>query len=136
MRDVLICARRGNRLNAPENTRAALISAYTAGADVLAMDLELTKDGYVVVMADPRTESLTGQDVEVAQADLQTLRKLDVSATFRPRGSTSFAYRPPGRHQVEIETFPELLDLLPPDVWLLLDLGAAAQDRRGGKLLE
>jgi glycerophosphoryl diester phosphodiesterase len=117
-----LAAYRGNSVHAPENTRAALISGYTAGADALQVQLQLTADGHVVLSQDPTTKRLTGQDMTILDTKLGDLRALDVSKTFVPRGSPGFSYRPPHRKQLEIETLPELLDLLPEDVDLVVEL--------------
>ncbi len=100
----------------------ALISAYTAGAEVLELDVQLTRDGALVVSHDPTTDRLTGEAGTIIEMDVADIRKLDMSKTFQPRGSGEFDYRPPGRHQVEIETLPDLLDQLPRDVDKLIEL--------------
>jgi glycerophosphoryl diester phosphodiesterase len=47
-----VIANRGNRLHAPENTRTALTSAYTSGADGISLDVRLAEDGRLVVSRD------------------------------------------------------------------------------------
>lgn len=100
----------------------ALLSGYTAGADVLQFELQLTADGQLVLSNDETVERLTGQPGRIIEMRLGDLRKLDFGATYLPRGSTKFRYRPPGKGRVEIEAFPTLLDLLPPDIWLMIEL--------------
>lgn len=119
-----VLAHRGNRLHAPENTNMALISAYTAGADVLEFDVQMTKDGELVVSHDPTTERLTGDPRPIIEMDLADLRKLNVAKTFKPRGAHDFSYRPSGRRRDEIERFGPLLDALPRDVEKLIELKA------------
>jgi glycerophosphoryl diester phosphodiesterase len=117
-----VLAHRGNRLHAPENTRIALISAYTAGADALEMDVQLTRDGQLVVSHDPTTERLTGDPRPIIEMDFDELRELSVSRTFEPRGAAAgYRYRPGAKPDV-IERFPALLDLLPRDVPKLVEL--------------
>ena len=111
-----ILAHRGNRLHAPENTKIALVSAYTAGAGALELDVQLTKDGRLVVSHDPSTERLAGQNHAIIETDLAELRKLDVGETFKPRGATEFHYRRPEKPGDQIETFPHLLGELPDEV--------------------
>jgi hypothetical protein len=109
-----ILARRGNRLHAPESTRMALISAYTAGAGALELDVQMTRDGQLVVTHDPA----------VADVDFAELRTRSASASFKPRGAAAgYRYRP-GRKPDVIERFGELLDLLPHDVPKLIGLGS------------
>jgi glycerophosphoryl diester phosphodiesterase len=118
---VRVAAHRGNRLHAPENTRTALLSAYTAGADVLEFDVQLTKDGFLVVSHDGTTDRLTGQAGRILDMTLSEILALDVSKTFKPRGATAFQYCH-GKRRVRMETFPELLDVLPRTMMLLVEL--------------
>lgn len=53
---VLVHGHRGSRGTRPENTLAAFREALRAGADVLELDLAVTKDGVLVVSHDPRLE--------------------------------------------------------------------------------
>jgi glycerophosphoryl diester phosphodiesterase len=114
---VLLVGRRGNPLHAPENTAVSLLSAYTAGADALHFDLRRTLDGALV---------LTAREVE--KQTLAELRRIDWSADFHPRGSPDFKYRQPGRAGVPIETFPEVLDVLPDEVPLLIEVHSGADE--------
>lgn len=116
-----IAAHRGSRLHAPENSRQALISGYTAGADVLEFDLQLTKDGYLVVSHDPTTKRLSGEDRRILESTLADLRALDFSETFQPRGAKDFKYYHSVR-RMPILRFPEILEDLPEAVELLIEL--------------
>jgi glycerophosphoryl diester phosphodiesterase len=117
-----LAAHRGNRLHAPENTRIALISGYTGGADVLEFDLQLTKDGHLVVSHDPTTERLTGSPGRIVDLTSADLRKLDFGETFQPRNSPQFHFYTEPTRLLAIETFPALLEVLPEDVELLIEL--------------
>ena len=117
-----VLAHRGNRLHAPENTRTSLVSAYTAGAGALELDVQLTKDGRLVVSHDPTTERVAGTNHSIIDTDLAELRKLDVGETFRPRGASEFHYRRPEKPGDQIETFPHLLGELPADVPKVVEL--------------
>jgi glycerophosphoryl diester phosphodiesterase len=119
---VRVLAHRGNRLHAPENTRISLISAYTAGAGALELDVQLTKDGRLVVSHDPTTERLTGENHAIIDTELAELRKLDVGETFRPRGASEFHYRRAEKPGDPIETFPHLLGELPSGVPKVVEL--------------
>ncbi|XWN34582.1 MAG: glycerophosphodiester phosphodiesterase family protein [Devosia sp.] len=127
-----IAAHRGTRLHAPENSRQALISAYTAGADVLEFDVQLAKhdpqsttNSRVVVSHDGTTDRLTGESGRILDLTVRELRhtsgKYDFSATFNPFGDTDFHYYRPGR-RLQIEVFEDMLDLLPRDIPLLIEL--------------
>ncbi len=115
-----LAAHRGNRAHAPENHRFALVSAWVAGADVLTLDVRLSKDGALVVAHDPTTERVTGEPGRWRDLNLADLLLKDVSTRFQPRGATNFIYYH-GKKPLAVETLPELLDALPPaELWLEL----------------
>lgn len=127
-----IAADRGNRLHAPENTLTALLSGYTAGADALAFDVQLSADDRAVLCHDTDTLRVTGEPGHVAAMTLAQLRALDFSRTFAPRGGVDFAYYR-GERRMAPETLERALEKLPEDVELLIrlvDPGAAAPARR------
>jgi hypothetical protein len=126
-----IAAHRGNKLHAPENSRLALIAGYTGGAGVLEFDLQLTKDGHLVLLHDGTIDRLTGVAGNITEMTLADLAKVDASRTFQPRHSPGFRFLP-GNRRLKFERFPEILDALPEDVELLIELkpDAAAGGRR------
>ena len=117
-----IAAHRGSRLHAPENSRSALISGYTAGADVIEFDLQLTKDGQLVLSHDPTTDRLTGKPGKILDLTIAELKAFDFSETFQPRNSPTFKYFPPKSRKLSIETFPAILEYFPENVDLLIEL--------------
>ena len=118
-----IAAHRGNRLHAPENSLTALISGYTAGADVLEFDVQMTKDERLVISHDPDIKRLTGQEGLIREMTFHDLKAFNFGATFQPRDSTSFHYYDPAStRKIRLETLPELLEALPEDVELLIEL--------------
>ena len=110
-----------NRLHAPENSRIALLSAFTSGADLLRFTVRLTADGQAVLAAEDDVRAATGVPGRVSAMTLAEVRKLDFSATFMPRGSPGFRYRAAGRAPVRIEPLGDLLDVLPDEVDLPID---------------
>lgn len=120
-----IVAHRGTRLHAPENSRQALISAYTAGADVLEFDVQLTRDDRLVIAHDGMIERLTGETGRILDMTLQELRhtagRYDFSATFNPTDDPEFRYFRTGR-RLQLEILEDLLDLLPRDAEKLIEL--------------
>ena len=54
------CAHRGDSSRFRENTIAAIRSAIDSGADLVEIDVRLSKDGHVVVLHDPTLERLWG----------------------------------------------------------------------------
>lgn len=84
---MLIIAHRGASAAAPENTLAAFREAIRAGADLVEMDLRLSRDREVVVIHDrvlDRTSNGTGPVGEKTRAEL---RELDAGSWFSPRFS-------------------------------------------------
>ncbi|MBD0325836.1 MAG: hypothetical protein ICV68_05360, partial [Pyrinomonadaceae bacterium] len=126
-----VVANRGNKLHAPENTREALLSAYTAGADILEFGVRLTKDGQPVVSSVDDIEGLTGVKGKVSDFNLADIRKLDFGATFSVRNSTAHPWQRESP-EAHIETLGGLLDALPEDVTKLIQAdsseGANSQD--------
>jgi glycerophosphoryl diester phosphodiesterase len=126
-----IAAHRGNRLHAPENSRTALVSAYVAGANVLEFDVQLTQDGALVVSHDGDTKRLTGHEGRIIDQTLAELKQLDWSETFTPRDSPGFQYFTDPRRMLAPLTFPEVLDALPDEVELLLELKHDSSETTG-----
>ena len=63
----LSCAHRGDSSRFRENTITAIRSAIDAGADIVEIDVRLSKDGQVVVLHDPTLERLWGNESPVNQ---------------------------------------------------------------------
>ncbi len=85
----LIIAHRGDSAHRPENTMAAFVSALEMGADILELDVQLTKDGQLAVIHDAtldRTTNGTGAVREIALTDLREL-----SAGYASRFGAAFA---------------------------------------------
>ncbi len=72
-----IGAHRGASARAPENTLAAFQAALDDGADLVELDVHLTRDGGLAVIHDATTERATGVGRVVAETDMETLRGLD-----------------------------------------------------------
>ena len=49
----LVIAHRGDSARRPENTLASFASALEVGAEIVEFDVQLTRDGHVVVLHDP-----------------------------------------------------------------------------------
>ncbi|PRN02986.1 hypothetical protein A0O30_19615 [Pseudomonas sp. LLC-1] len=117
-----LIARRGAARHAPENSLVALLSAYTAGADGLAIEVRCTLDGQLVLAADDDLSRLTGTTVKVSTSTLEDLLALDMSETFRPLASPNFHYYDPtviGR-KLRIATLHSVLTELPLDLDLVI----------------
>jgi glycerophosphoryl diester phosphodiesterase len=72
-------AHRGGSMRMDSNTISAFEHALEAGADILEMDLRLTKDGVPVVFHDPRLPRLHGHERAIADLTLEELREYKVA---------------------------------------------------------
>ena len=73
-----VAAHRGNVAEYPENTMAAYRSAYEIGADMIELDLHMTKDGEIVLIHDgdlARTADVAG---EIRSLTLEEILRADV----------------------------------------------------------
>lgn len=84
-REILRIAHRGASLHAPENTLAAFETAIRQGIDAIEFDVRLTADGVPVVVHDDRLERTTDGRGPVAEASLQSIRRLDAGSWFAAR---------------------------------------------------
>jgi glycerophosphoryl diester phosphodiesterase len=75
---VEIIAHRGASHDAPENTLAAIQLAWQQGADAVEVDVQLSKDGKLVVIHDDNTKRSGGLARKVRSQTLEELRRLDV----------------------------------------------------------
>ncbi|MFG3295254.1 glycerophosphodiester phosphodiesterase family protein [Streptomyces sp. NPDC048179] len=123
-----IAAIGGNALHAPPHTRTALASAYIQGADVLVFDVAVTADGHVVPGSDRGLPRQAGSTASVGELTLTGLRALDLSTTFKPRGSPEFRYRPEGHAPMRVEALDDLLEALPDDVTYVVRVSTGGAD--------
>jgi glycerophosphoryl diester phosphodiesterase len=85
----LIIAHRGDSAHRPENTLAAFASALELGAELIEMDVQLTKDGAVVVIHDPSVDRTTDGRGRLRDLTLREVRKL--SAGYPVHFGSSYA---------------------------------------------
>ena len=106
----LLFAHRGGALLAPENTLEAFAEAVERwGADVLEMDVHLTRDGELVVIHDATVDRTTDGSGPVRSFSLAALQELDAGARFRTAdGGAPFRGR-----GVRIPTFRTVLERFP-----------------------
>src|SRR6185295_11448303 len=72
----LIIAHRGDSAHRPENTLASFASALEVGADLVELDVQLTRDGEVVVIHDVTVDRTTNGSGDVRQMTLAEVRAL------------------------------------------------------------
>lgn len=108
MRPIVI-AHRGASAYAPEHTHAAWELALRMGADYIEQDLQMTRDGVLVVLHDEtldRTARGTGCTGRVATRDWSDIRHCDVGRWFDERPAAT------GDRSFAGELLPALADVL------------------------
>ena len=70
---------------APESTAAAIRAAARAGAQMVEVDVQMTRDGRLVVFHDDRLERTTTGAGRLSHMRYAQLAKLDAGAWFHPR---------------------------------------------------
>lgn len=115
-----IIAHRGASGLAPENTIAGMKLAIEHGCDGIETDLQLTKDGKVVVFHDWSVERTTDGEGQIKDLTFKELSKLDNGSWF----SDEFKGE-------RVATLEELLEVVPESLILNLELKSQAFDSRG-----
>ena len=72
-----VIGHRGARSIAPENTLASIRAAGGCGADLVEVDVRLTKDGFLVVIHDASVDRTTDGSGKVEEMALEEIRALD-----------------------------------------------------------
>ena len=94
---VLNIAHQGGEDEFPSNTLYAFRRALRAGADMLELDIGVTKDGKVIVMHDTTVDGKTNGHGTVASKTLRQIRRLDAAYWFAPRASEHYSHSLPRR---------------------------------------
>jgi glycerophosphoryl diester phosphodiesterase len=90
-------AHQGGEDEFPSNTMYAFRKALRAGADMLELDVGVTKDGQVVVMHDTTVDSKTNGHGTVASKTLRQIKRLDAAYWFAPRAANHYSHNLPRR---------------------------------------
>jgi glycerophosphoryl diester phosphodiesterase len=85
----LIIAHRGDSAHRPENTLASFASALEVGAEVIELDVHLTRDGHAVVIHDPTVDRTTDGTGRIVDHTLAEMRRL--SAGYPSRFASEYA---------------------------------------------
>lgn len=121
MAKTMLVAHRGGAGLAPENTLAAFESGIAQKADLVEMDVHLSKDGQVVVMHDPDLTRTTDGSGNIADKTLAELKQLNDAAKYSGPGSY-------GRQ--EIPTLEEVVKLVNGRVGLQVEIKVKADGSR------
>jgi glycerophosphoryl diester phosphodiesterase len=89
-------AHQGGGLLAPENTVQAFDLGASFHPDALELDVQMTRDGVIVVIHDPTVDRTTNGHGPVAGFALAELERLDAGYHFTPDGGQSFPLRGQG----------------------------------------
>ena len=81
-------AHQGASYEAPGNTLAAFLLAAELGADGIELDVQLTRDGEIVVIHDFTLEATTNGRGRVSDQTLAELKRLDAGSWFDPAFAT------------------------------------------------
>ena len=87
----VVVAEGGYSAIAPANTTNAIDNALDIGADYIELDLQMTKDGQIVVYSEKSLYSSTGRLGSVSEYSLEELENMDLSARF-DGGESSINY--------------------------------------------
>lgn len=82
--DMQITAHRGSTRNAPENTMAAVRQAAKEMADCVEIDVQMTKDGVIVLGNDASLKRVAGVNRAIPNMTLEEIRQLDAGSLFSP----------------------------------------------------
>jgi glycerophosphoryl diester phosphodiesterase len=116
-------AHRGASGRYPENTRLAFTKAIEAGADMIELDCQMTRDGHVVVFHDEQLRRTAGARGAVHKKTLDELKKLDVGR-----------WRKKSFKGERILTLEEALDIFAGRVDLCLEIKSFPESSRGIEL--
>ncbi|MDB3936467.1 glycerophosphodiester phosphodiesterase [Granulosicoccus sp.] len=86
----MLYAHRGSSVLAPENTMPAFELALKYGADIMEIDVRLSRDGHVVVFHDERLDRTTNGRGRVIDSSLAQLQALDAGYRFVDPDGQSF----------------------------------------------
>lgn len=81
----LAVSHRGHSIEYPENTFEAYHKAIELGAEMIECDVNITRDGVLVMMHDPTLNRTTNGAGRVNESTLQEIQRLDAGAKFDPR---------------------------------------------------
>lgn len=80
----VVIAHRGASAYAPENTMAAFSKALSLGAGGIELDVQLSRDGHVVVIHDEKVDRTSNGKGWIKDLTLEELKKLDFGSWFSP----------------------------------------------------
>jgi glycerophosphoryl diester phosphodiesterase len=85
-------AHQGGEDEFPSNTIYAFRKALRAGADMLELDVGVTRDGKVIVMHDTTVNRTTNGRGTIASKSLRQMKRLDAAYWFAPRSENHYSH--------------------------------------------
>jgi glycerophosphoryl diester phosphodiesterase len=80
--NVMVIGHRGDMYNAPENSMSSVISAINIGVDAVEIDVQMTKDGIIVLNHDFDLKRVAGVPFRVSDLTYDEISKLEIGAHF------------------------------------------------------
>ena len=106
-----ICAHRGAMDTHPENTIAAFKEAIRLQAQMIELDVRMTKDKQLVILHDETVDRTTNGTGKIEELSFKQVRQLDAGG-----------WKSPDFEGEKIPTFAEVLAVMPNTIWLNVHL--------------
>ena len=111
-----VTSHRGYSAVAPENTLPAFEAAIDAGADCAELDVQMTKDGVVMVTHDTNLKRTTGKNANIYDLTYEEVRALDAGSYMGPEFAGT-----------KLPTLQEVLDLCKGRIRLNIEIKSSSQ---------
>ena len=106
-----ICAHRGANSTHPENTIPAFIKAVRLGVQQIELDVQRTKDNYLILMHDSKVDRTTDGKGMVGDLTFAAIRMLDAGLKKDEKFKGT-----------KVPTLEEALDVIPKNIWINVHL--------------
>jgi glycerophosphoryl diester phosphodiesterase len=111
-----LCAHRGANKTHPENTLAAFKEAIRIGVQMIEFDVQMSRDGKLVIMHDNTIDRTTDGQGKVTNLTLAELKKLDAG------GWKNSMFK-----NERIPTLAQTLEMMPTNIWLNIHIKGGAE---------
>lgn len=82
-----VTGHRGTAKEAPENTKAALLRAIQDGAEWVEIDINMTKDGVLVISHDETLSRTGGVNIDICTSNYDDIKDIDIGSFYSPEYS-------------------------------------------------